>query len=158
MEDHALSLLLKEQQAGKPGAVRLMRNLRPRLAQDTGKINPRTPWVNEPDCLGCHLDYMPPEKGAIGFNKWTKDMEGLYRMRTGEAGILCQACHGNTHAIYPAENPYGKVRDVLQPMQYQGNSLPVGANRNCRVCHTVDMEDEMHHPNMLRMFRGTSRE
>jgi len=39
-------------------------------------------------------------------------------------------------------------------MQYQNMPLPMGANRNCKVCHTVDMEDEMHHPNMLREFRN----
>jgi hypothetical protein len=40
-------------------------------------------------------------------------------------------------------------------MQYQKNPYPIGANKNCRVCHTVDMEDEMHHPNSLRMVRNT---
>ena len=57
--------------------------------------------------------------------------------------------------IYPATNIYGRDRDNLQPLQYQGNPYPIGANRQCRVCHTVDMEDEIHHPNMLGDFRNT---
>ncbi len=154
LEDHALSLLLKEQEAGKPGAERLMRHLKPRLVDRKEDIKPRTPWMNEPDCLNCHVDFEAPEKGASGFNQWTKGPEDLYRLRADEAGILCQGCHGNTHAVYPAQNPYGKDRDVIQPMQYQKNPYPIGANKNCRVCHTVDMEDEMHHPNSLRMVRN----
>jgi hypothetical protein len=75
-------------------------------------------------------------------------------MRTDDTGLFCQACHGNTHAIYPATNPYGKDRDNIQPVQYQKNPYPISANRNCKVCHTIDMEEEMHHPNSLRMFRN----
>ncbi|MCP4665940.1 MAG: cytochrome C, partial [Deltaproteobacteria bacterium] len=152
LEDHALSLLMHEQKAGKPGAARLMRHLRPRMVDDKEKIKPRIPWVNEPDCLHCHRDFMAPDQDASAFNQWTEGLEDLYRMRTDEAGILCQACHGNTHALYPARNPYGKDRDNIQPKQYQKNPYPIGADGNCRVCHTIDMEDEMHHPNSLRMI------
>jgi hypothetical protein len=153
LEDHALSLLLNEKKNGKPAASRLMRHLRPRQVEKAEQIHPRTPWVNEPDCLNCHVDFTEPEKTASGFNKWTNSLEDLFRMRTDEAGILCQACHGNTHALYPAINPYGKDRDNIQPLQYQKNSYPIGANKNCRVCHTIDMEVELHHPNSLRMMR-----
>jgi hypothetical protein len=31
----------------------------------------------------------------------------------------------------------------------------MGSNKNCKVCHTVDMDEEIHHPNMLTMFRNT---
>ena len=97
LEDHALSLLLMEQKAGKPGASRLMRHLRPRHAKYLDEIKPRIPWLNEPDCLKCHIDFNPPDKGASAFNKWTSGPEDLYRMRTDEIGVFCQACHGNTH-------------------------------------------------------------
>ena len=74
---------------------------------------------------------------------------------TDESGRLrCAACHGSPHAIYPAENPYNGNRDVLQPLQYQGEPYPIGSNSNCKVCHTIDMDEEMHHPNMLREFRN----
>lgn len=154
LEDHALSLLLKEQKGGKPGAARLMRHLTPRSVETIEKIKPRTPWLNEPDCLNCHVDFTAPENNASGFNNWTEAVEDLYRRRSDEAGIMCQACHGNTHAIYPAGNPYGEQRDNIQPMQYQKNPYPIGANRNCKVCHTIEMEEEMHHPNSLRMMRS----
>ena len=154
LEDLSLSLLLREQKAGKPGASRLMKHLTPRLAGKVEEINPRTPWINEPDCLSCHVDFMPPMKNASGFNRWTKGPEGLYRLNTDENGIRCQACHGSTHALYPAQNPYGKDRDNIQPLQYQKMPYAIGANKNCRVCHTIDMEDESHHPNSLRMMRS----
>ena len=79
----------------------------------------------------------------------------LYRSRTDEAGIRCQACHGAPHAVYPAVNRFEANRDVLQPMQYQDNNLPIGANGNCKVCHTIDMEYPLHHENMMGPFRNT---
>ncbi|HIJ20278.1 MAG TPA: cytochrome C, partial [Deltaproteobacteria bacterium] len=71
-----------------------------------------------------------------------------------EAGALrCIACHGSTHAIYPARNPFDTYRDVIQPMQYQKNPYAIGANRSCFVCHTEEVEESVHHPNMFREVR-----
>ncbi|MCA1905550.1 MAG: cytochrome ubiquinol oxidase subunit I [Desulfarculus sp.] len=156
LEDHALGLLKGEQAAGKPQAAALMRHLQPRSVASLAEVNPRAPWVNQPDCLNCHRDFAAPEAGASGFNRWTKGAEELYRVRGDEAGVKCAACHGSPHALYPAKNPYGRDRDVVQPRQYQGNALPLGANQNCKVCHTVEMDSEMHHPNSLRMVRSLS--
>ena len=153
-EDHALSLLKKEKEGGKPQAEPLMVNLAPRGVSGVEEINPRIPWINQPDCLNCHADFQPPETDTA-FNTWSSDEQGLYRNRTDESGrLLCAACHGSPHAVYPAVNPYGDDLDLIQPKQYQGNGLPLGSNRNCALCHTVAMEDEMHHPNMLREFRN----
>jgi hypothetical protein len=154
LEDHAISLLLKEKEGGKPGATRLIQHLTPRSLETIDKIKPRIPWLNEPDCLNCHKDFSAPQKNASGFNHWTEDVEDLYSRRSDDAGMMCQACHGSTHAIYPAVNPYSEQRDNIQPMQYQKNPYPIGANRNCKVCHTIEMEEEMHHPNSLRMMRS----
>ncbi|MBU2539144.1 MAG: cytochrome ubiquinol oxidase subunit I [Proteobacteria bacterium] len=155
LEDHALSLLLAEKKAGKAGADRLMEHLKPRLASSLGDIKPRTPWLNEPDCLTCHVNFSPPET-VNAFNVWTKDGKELYRNRHDNSGsIHCAACHGSAHAIYPATNPYEKERDNFGPLQYQGNPYPMGANRNCKVCHTIDMDMDMHHPNSLGMMRNT---
>ncbi|MDX9818178.1 MAG: hypothetical protein RBT16_04645, partial [Desulfococcus multivorans] len=77
-----------------------------------------------------------------------------YRMRTGGAGLMCAACHGSPHALYPADNPFGNDRDNIPPVQYQGMPYPMGANRNCKVCHMRDMNEEVHHPNSLGMFRN----
>ncbi len=152
MEDHALSLLLSEKSAGKKGAKKLMAHLSPRGADSTDAIQPRKPWINEPDCLHCHVDFAPPETDMAPLDQRTASMDDLFRFRTDAAGIMCAGCHGSPHAIYPASNQFGG--DSLGPIQYQKNPYPIGANRNCRVCHTVDMEEEMHHPNSLTDFRN----
>lgn len=154
LEDHALSLLLGEKEAGKAGAARLMKHLQPRLASDVTRIRARTPWLNEPDCLACHTDFGPPTTDNA-FNAWSRDGSALYRNQRDESGSLhCAACHGSPHAIYPAVNPYEARRDSFLPLQLQQNPYPVGANGNCKVCHTVDMTDEMHHANSLGMMRN----
>jgi cytochrome bd-type quinol oxidase subunit 1 len=156
LEDNALSLLKKEKEAGKGRAEALMTHLKPRTVASLEQISPRGPWVNLPDCLTCHRDFAQPEGQPNSFNRWTKGKEELYRVRGDEAGVKCAACHGSPHALYPAHNPYGAGRDVIQPRQYQKNPLPLGANKNCKVCHTVDMDGDMHHPNILRPVRNIS--
>jgi hypothetical protein len=115
------------------------------------------PWVNEPDCLVCHVDFEKPETDASGYNVWNSDFSELYRIRSDDAGIRCAACHGSTHALYPANNPFSTNRDNRQPMQYSGLPYPVGSDFTCRVCHMTDMEDaSIHHENMERFFRNAS--
>jgi hypothetical protein len=155
MEDHALSLLASEQAAGKEGVEKLMQHLTPVAVDTIHEIKPRTPWTSQPDCLSCHIDFSPPETDEAAYNQWTKGPSQLFHLRTDDAGIMCMACHGASHALYPAQNRFGKNRDNIQPLQYQKTPYPVGANRQCSVCHTVDMEDEIHHPNMLSEFRNT---
>ncbi len=156
LEDHALALLKGEQERGKSSAARLVQHLQPRQVATYAEIHGRQPWINEPDCLTCHTeDYVRPDPAtARAFNTWTDDASGLYRMRTDDSGLLqCEACHGSTHATYPTRNTLVDAdRDNIQPLQYQGNRRPIGAGGNCRVCHTVDMEDAIHHPNMARTF------
>lgn len=149
MEDHALSLLKAEDAAGKKGAARLIGQLQARMVASVDDIEQRTPWLNEPDCLTCHEEYQMAETDTA-FNTWTEDAEALYRNRHDEMGVvMCEACHGSTHAVYPAtRNKYGKNRDSIQPLQYQGNDRPIG--NDCTVCHLTQPEDEAHHPNSLR--------
>lgn len=154
LADHALSLLKAEQEAGKERATVLMEHLKPEMVAEVADIIPRQPWVNQPDCLNCHKDFQPPEDD-ITFNRYTANEDALFRNRTDESGQLpCSACHNSTHALYPATNPYGENLDNRQPLQYQNTSYPIGSDRGCAVCHTVEMNEEMHHPNMLRMFRN----
>lgn len=154
IEDHAISLLKAELASGKKRAGVLLNLIKPANFSSADEITARKPWVNEPDCLNCHVEFQAPEIDTT-FNNWTAGEEGLYRNRTDESGRLrCAACHGSPHAMYPAMNPYSLTRDVLQPLQYQNEPFPIGSNRNCKVCHTIDMEDEMHHTNMLREFRN----
>ncbi len=150
MEDHTLSLLKKEHEAGKKGAARLMAKLKPRNVDSIDQIKPRSPWVNMPDCLNCHEDF---QMGSTtdAFNTWTESAEELYRHRHDQMeAMMCEACHGSPHAVYPATfNKFGSNRDSIQPLQYQGNDRPIG--NDCTVCHTVQPEFEGHHPNSLRL-------
>lgn len=160
LEDHALGLLKAEQKQGKPQAARLMAPLKARTVPALEQVSPRQPWINEPDCLHYHQGFQEPSNSQLtAANTWTASEKDLFRKRGDQAdGLRCPACHGSPHALYPAQNPYGKGRDVIQPRQYQGNALPLGAEKNCKLCHTVDMSDEMHHPNSLRLVRGLSPE
>ena len=151
LDDHALALLKGE--AVKTGSKRLMVHLEPEHVKSVAVVNPRKPWLNEPDCLTCHVDFGPPET-VDAYNVWNDDFSELYRMRQDNAGIRCPACHGSTHALYPAINPMDKNRDVLQPLQYTGEPYPIGSNMRCEVCHIIKMEDPVHHENMYRMFRN----
>jgi mono/diheme cytochrome c family protein len=152
MVDHSASLL---KGAGDSGRAELL------LALLDGKgetaladIVPRTPWLMEPDCLTCHIDFSPPETDSA-FNSWTEDASGLFHNRMGEAGaILCSSCHGQPHSLYPVTSPYGEAMEGLQPMQYQGTPYPIAADKGCAVCHTMEMEDEMHHPGSSAIFRN----
>ena len=127
-----------------------MAHLQPRSVAGIDEVSPRSPWIQEPDCLTCHREFQPPEKGSSGFNVWNEEFAELYRMRTDEVGVRCPACHGATHAVYPAANPLGRNRDNLQPMQYAGMPYPIGANLSCEVCHQTEREDSAHHEHMFR--------
>lgn len=152
LADHAISLLKNETE--KPSAKRLMENLEPRTARTKAEIKPRAPWLNEPDCLNCHVNFEQPAPNFSSFNKWVDSPSNLFRKRTGGGGIRCEACHGAPHAIYPARNNLVEHLDNIQPMQYQGNPYPIGSNINCMVCHTRQYDISVHHRNMLRMVRN----
>lgn len=143
IEDHAISLLKADQAAGKPGAQRLLSLIVPVGMGNQDAINPRTAWINEPDCLTCHVDFEAPETDDA-FNEWTPDKAGLYVMRRDEMDAMhCAACHGSPHAVYPATE-----RDNVQPVQYMGEAQTIGAAGSCTVCHGEEMEDAAHHAGM----------
>jgi len=146
LEDHALSLLKKEMENKKPGAKRLMKHLTPRKVKNLCDINPRTPWINEPDCLSCHKNFKKSDpKTADGFNKWTKGEKDLYRMTLDGTGkIMCEACHGSPHANYPGDNKFNKNLDNIQPLQYQNNPKAIGT-KTCNLCHKVKMNKKPKH-------------
>jgi hypothetical protein len=132
----------------------LLAHLNPPIPKD--QITPRKPWVQQPDCLNCHKGFQKPAKEAKGYNNWTEDVSGLFRVRKDNTQKLpCLVCHGSPHALYPAFNPYGMVIDNLQPLQYQRNILPIGANLKCEVCHLKKMNVPSHHPNLIRTFRNS---
>jgi hypothetical protein len=150
--EHAAALLLAERD--KPSAEALLANLEPTRVAKLEDIEPRSPWVQQPDCLNCHVDFEKPEDGSTGFNRWTENAQGLFRMRKDEAGLRCAACHGSPHALYPTVNPYEAHRDNYQPLAYTGLPYPLGTNGTCAVCHGEEMEDPIHHEHADGHFRG----
>lgn len=58
----------------------------------------------------------------------------LYRVSTGHEGVLCEACHGATHAIFPNANP--NANDNVASIQLQGHT---GTISECSTCHTGDL-------------------
>ena len=143
LDEHALSLLVRERELGKPGAQRLIDNLEVTNVESVDEVNGRTPWVNEPDCLNCHIDFQL--QTFESFNHWSAGFDGLFRQRTADKGIMCAACHNSPHAIYPAENPYGNARDNYQALQYMGREGTIGGGGACFVCHTEDPPPGQHH-------------
>ena len=140
LEDHALALLLAEKNGGQARGHAADAAPQTKDAAGLAGIQPRTPWLQQPDCLTCHVNFGPPEADSA-FSVWTAGADTLYRNRRDDSGsIHCAACHGSPHAEYPASNPYEKERDNFGPRQYQSNPYPLGANRNCKVCHTIDMD------------------
>jgi hypothetical protein len=150
LEEHSASLL-KGIGSKNPRAAQLMDLV------DTdgalGDVKGRRPWVNEPDCLTCHVDYEPPETDSA-LNGWNVHADVVYNKRYDESGsVRCIACHGPQHRLYPNHDGAASA-DNAQPLQYQGNTLVIGSNMNCAVCHKVEMEDSLHHANMERLFRN----
>ncbi len=152
--DHAVSLLKSELAAGKKRADVLLKRVAGLGSVAQNEIKPRKPWVMEPDCLNCHEDFEAPDSDD-GFNRWTEDEKSLFHNRTGEEEvILCISCHGPPHSLYPAAHAYGLEKGGLQPLQYQKSLYPIAADRGCAVCHTVEMDEELHHTGSLADFRN----
>ena len=55
----------------------------------------------------------------------------LYRVSTGHGGVMCEGCHGATHAEWPNANP--NANDNVTADQLQGH---VGTIVECTTCHT----------------------
>jgi hypothetical protein len=69
--------------------------------------------------------------------------ESLYRLSgnknnqtstQGHGGVMCEGCHGSTHAIWPNEN--FNANDNVAAIQLQGHT---GTITECRTCHTESL-------------------
>ena len=111
----------------------------------------RTGWLDEPNCQQCHTGSATQNNGQI---RYTSVFEtngtprvpvsslfatnpdtpaagmSLYRFSKGHGGLQCSACHGSTHAEFPATHR----NDNLQSVQLQGH---VGVVADCTACHTT---------------------
>jgi hypothetical protein len=54
----------------------------------------------------------------------------LYRVSTGHGGVMCEGCHGATHAEWPNGNPF--ANDNVTANQLQGHT---GTITECDTCH-----------------------
>lgn len=152
MNDHALSLLRHEAERGNTAAVKRLAQIKPVAVADAGLIKPRQPGVNLPQCAGCHDFKLKPDAStATAFNKWTENEGERFTRALENTGTLrCPSCHGAPHTEYPSSSPAGDERDNIQPLQYQGTSMPLGKDGNCAVCHTHDMPDFVHHDTVAK--------
>jgi hypothetical protein len=55
----------------------------------------------------------------------------LYRVSTGHGGVMCEGCHGATHAEWPNANPASNDNVTAQQLQSH-----TGAIIECDTCHT----------------------
>jgi hypothetical protein len=58
----------------------------------------------------------------------------LYRVSTGHGGVMCEGCHGATHAEWPNANP--NSNDNITANQLQGHT---GEIIECSTCHGTAM-------------------
>jgi cytochrome bd-type quinol oxidase subunit 1 len=84
LDEHAVSLLLGQENSRT--AKILIKNLTPETP--VTQINPRKPWINEPDCLNCHRGFQKPENNKKAFNFWVENSNALFRMRFDNTGKI----------------------------------------------------------------------
>jgi hypothetical protein len=111
----------------------------------------RTGWLEEPNCQACHTGDALSNNGQIRYTSvflysnvmrvavntrfaTTPDAPApglsLYRFSFGHGGLACSACHGSTHAEFPATHR----NDNIASIQHQGYA---GTVIQCTSCHTV---------------------
>jgi len=69
----------------------------------------------------------------------------------GHGGIMCEGCHGSTHAIWPNANP--QANDNVASNQLQGHS---GTITECRTCHTAGLGSSLNGPHGLHEISPVS--
>jgi hypothetical protein len=69
-----------------------------------------------------------------GFNNPGAGNPQLYRVSTGHGGVMCEGCHGSTHAEWPNANP--NANDNVTATQLQGHT---GTIIECSTCHGTAM-------------------
>lgn len=109
----------------------------------------RVGWFMEPNCQSCHTGHATRNNGQI---RYTSVLEtnglvrvatnqifatqsntpaagiSLYRFSAGHGGLQCSACHGSTHAEFPATHR----NDNLRNEKIQGHA---GVTAECTACH-----------------------
>lgn len=101
----------------------------------------REGWFDEPNCQACHHDSTRETSAVLANGTLRATLDGrfatnpntpltgvsLYRYSKGHGDLQCEACHGSTHAIYPAH-----AADNLLSQGIQGHA---GTIAECSACH-----------------------
>jgi len=111
----------------------------------------RVGWFMEPNCQSCHTGHATSNNGQI---RYTSAFEtngsvrvatnqifatqsnspamglSLYRFSAGHGGLQCSACHGSTHAEFPATHRNDNIRNE----KIQGHA---GVTAECVACHVT---------------------
>lgn len=109
----------------------------------------RVGWLEQPNCQACHTGTATHNNGQIVYTNAYEPSGALrvavdatyatnpnvpmapfslYRFSKGHGGLMCEACHGSTHAEFPALH----VNDNLQAQLVQGHK---GMLVECTACH-----------------------
>ncbi|HYQ72220.1 MAG TPA: cytochrome C, partial [Gammaproteobacteria bacterium] len=75
----------------------------------------------------------------------------LYRVSTGHGGVMCEGCHGATHAEWPNANPASN--DNITAGQLQGHT---GTIVECDTCHTGSLGNTLNGPHGMHVVGNTS--
>jgi len=110
----------------------------------------RVGWFMEPNCQSCHTGTATSNNGQIRYPSCFETNGAvrvavnqtfatqpnipangisLYRFSAGHGGLQCSACHGSTHAEFPATHR----NDNLRNEKIQGHA---GVMVECTSCHT----------------------
>jgi len=102
----------------------------------------RDGWLDEPNCQACHhdgkreLNAIDPRTNTLrdtldrrfATNPDTPiEGKSLFRFSKGHGKLQCEACHGSTHAIFPAHEA-----DNILSTTIQGH---IGTVAECSACH-----------------------
>jgi hypothetical protein len=120
----------------------------------------RRPWVDMPKCQSCHtgdaMNYMGPK--IVGRQAYTnpnmdtatpilapnsrfaENPDTLYRFSRTHGGVACEACHGSTHAEWPA---HINTNDNITPTQIQGYAAEIA---ECGACHLPGLAPSLKGP------------
>ncbi|MDM5271979.1 hypothetical protein PGH07_07295 [Sulfurovum sp. zt1-1] len=104
----------------------------------------REGWLDQPNCQACHqagqqhtsaIDPMTNTLRSAVDTRFATNPDtpmpgkSLYRFSKGHGNLQCEACHGSTHAIYPAHEA-----DNFVSITAQGHT---GTIAECTACHTT---------------------
>jgi uncharacterized CHY-type Zn-finger protein len=112
----------------------------------------RQGWLDMPSCQACHYrpspgaDYVE-DTSVFDVNGAFRQGEGafgtganLYKLSTEHGGMMCEACHGSTHAEGPSSEPNDNVQNITL-QGYDGKLTECSA---CHVPETVSLDGGPH--------------